>query len=367
MMKFFKLSFALLSLAILWGCEEETEPKSENEFQKLDKKIEEIITRYSLPGAQLAIMKEERLVYRASYGLADVESSTPVSNNSLFRIASISKPITAIGIYKLAQDKLLDLDSKVFGEGAILGTTFGTKPYSDEIKSITVRHLLEHKAGGWPNDGSDPMFLPIYYPQDQLIGHILDTKPPSQQPGTTVIYSNFGYCILGRVIEAVSGESYEAYIKKNILEPCGITSMQVGRKFMSEKHENEVNYYNPASEFSPYEIDVKRMDAGGGWIAKATDLLRFMARIDRLGQKEDLLNEYYLTQMYFGFTNWFHTGGMAGTSAILERADDNFSFSILANGNAINFDATIVELRKAVFDEINSRPTWPDHDLFDSQ
>lgn len=366
-MKFFKLSIALLSLAIIWGCEEETDPQSKNEFQKLDEKIEEIIGRYSLPGAQLAIMKEERLVYQANYGLAEVESSTPVTNNSLFRIASISKPITAIGIFKLAQDKLLNLDSKVFGEGAILGTTFGSLPYSEAIKSITVRHLLEHKAGGWPNDGSDPMFLPIHYPQDLLIGHILDTRPLSHQPGTTFLYSIFGYCILGRIIEAVSGESYETFIKKNILEPCGITAMQIGRKFISEKHENEVRYYNPASQFSPYEIDVKRMDAGGGWIATATDLLRFMARIDRLPQKEDLLKEYYLVQMYFGFPNWFHIGGMAGTSAVLERADDKFSFSIIANGNAKNFDAAIVELRKAILEEINSRSNWPDHDLFDSK
>ena len=71
--------------------------------------------------------------------------------------------------------------------------------------------------------------------------------------------------------------------------------------------------------------------------------------------------------MYFGFTYWIHTGGMAGTSAILERANDTFSFSVLANGNAGNFDAAIEALRKAINEEINSRSTWPDHDLFDSQ
>lgn len=238
-------------------------------------------------------MKNERLVYQKSYGFAVIESTLPVSNTSLFRIASISKPITAIGIFKLAQDKLLDLDSKVFGEGAILGTTFGTNLYSEAIKSITVRHLLEHKAGGWPNDGNDSMSLELHYTQNQLIGYILDTRPLSHQPGSTFLYSNFCYCILGRIIEKVSGESYETYIKNNILQPSGITSMGIGNKFLSAKHENEVKYYNPSSENSPNQIDVKRGDSGGGWIASAADLLRLMARIDRLPQKEDLLDKVY--------------------------------------------------------------------------
>jgi D-alanyl-D-alanine carboxypeptidase len=366
MIKFQKFFIAMLYLCILWGCEEDSDPPVENDFSALNQRIEELLDRFNLPGAQVAIMKNERLVYQNSYGFAVNETSLPVTNQSLFRIASISKPITAIGIYKLVQDQLLDLDSKVFGEGAILGTTFGTIPYSEAVKSITVRHLLEHKAGGWPNDGSDPMFLELYYSQHQLIDYILDTRPLTSQPGTTFNYSNFGYCILGRIIEEVSGLSYETYIMKNILEPCGITSMQIGSKLYSDRYENEVRYYNPASDYSPYQIDVKRMDAGGGWVGSATDLLRFMARIDRLPQKKDLLKEYYLGQMYFGFFNWIHTGGMAGTSAILERANDEFSFSVLSNGNAKNFDGSIEAFRKAITEEINTRSSWPEHDLFDS-
>jgi CubicO group peptidase (beta-lactamase class C family) len=366
MKKSFGFIISLVSISFLFGCDPEPDPTQGNQFLSLDAKIDEIIKRYDIPGAQIAIMKDERLVYQGSYGFADKESKLPVSNQNVFRIASVSKPITAIGIYKLAQDGLLALDDKVFGEGAILGTTFGTNPYSEAIKSITVRHLLEHKAGGWTNDGNDPMFSLLNYPQHQLIGYTLDTRPLDFQPGSTFLYSNFGYCILGRVIEAVSGESYEAYIRNNILEPSGITGMYIGNKTFSGEFENEVRYYNSHSDFSPYKIDVKRMDAGGGWVASATDLLRFMARIDRLPYKQDFLKEYYLFQMYFGFFNWIHNGAMSGTSAVLERVNDNFSFSVVANGNSNEFNTAIEAFRRAINDEIKSKRSWPDHDLFES-
>jgi D-alanyl-D-alanine carboxypeptidase len=366
MKKSFGLFLPVVCICVLFGCERDPDPSQENQFSSLDAKIDGILKAFDIPGVQIAIMRNERLVYQGTYGFADKESKLPVSNESVFRIASVSKPITAIGIYKLAQDGLLALDDKVFGEGAILGTRFGSKPYSEAIKAITVRHLLEHKAGGWTNDGNDPMFSPINYPQHELIGYILDTRPLDFQPGSTFVYSNFGYCILGRVIEELSGESYEAYIRTKILEPSGITSMYIGNNTVSEKFENEVRYYNPHSYFTPYQIDVKRMDAGGGWVASATDLLRFMTRIDRLPYRKDFLKDYYAYQMYFGFFNWVHNGAMSGTSAVLERANDKFSFSVVANGNSAEFGTALEAFRRAINDEIKSRSSWPDHDLFES-
>ncbi|EMS32221.1 hypothetical protein C943_01483 [Mariniradius saccharolyticus AK6] len=367
MKKYLRLIIPFAFLGILCGCLEDSDSSSADQFSSLDARIEETMEKYKFPGVQVAIMKNERLVYQNSFGFAEVESSARVTNKSLFRIASISKPITAIGILKLVKDSKLELDSKVFGEGAILGTKFGAKPYSEAVKSITVRHLLEHKAGGWPNDANDPMFLAIHYPQHQLIGYVLDTRPLSNPPGSTIIYSNFGYCILGRIIEEVSGENYETYIKKNVLEPYGITSMHIGRNFDHDKHENEVKYYNRHSDYSPYQIDVKRMDSGGGWIGSATDLLRFMARIDRLHQKEDMLDEYFLNQMYFRFSNWFHYGAMSGTSGVLERVNDNFSFSVLANGNSLEFGTSLDAFRRVIYQDLQTRTDWPDHDLFDNQ
>jgi CubicO group peptidase (beta-lactamase class C family) len=130
----------------------------------------------------------------------------------------------------------LRLDSRVFGPNSILGDDY---PWLS-IQQITVEHLLTHTAGGWGHGAHDPMHLNKEMNQRELIAWTLELMPLAFPPGESFAYSNFGYCILGRVIEKLTGRTYEQYIKDNILRRCGITDMQIGANTLKDRATSEV-------------------------------------------------------------------------------------------------------------------------------
>ena len=329
----------------------------------LDDAVEAKMNQYDIPALSLAIIKDEKLVYVQSFGFSDDDPDTSATNDDLYRIASISKPITAIAILTLVRDgELTTLDQKVFGSGGILGDDFGSPPGGSNKDQITVRHLLEHKSG-WTNSPNDPMFNNLSSTHIQLITDLLANRLLAYAPGSTYYYLNFGYCVLGRVIEKVTGMTYVDYVQANVLGPCGISDMKIGGNTLVDRYPHEVKYYQ--SEFSPYSMNVTRMDSHGGWIASSTDLARFMVGIDRNNSVPDLVSTTLLNQLYFGYTTWVHTGSLPGTSAILSRCNDTFSFALLANTRTESDpDQILDDLSATVKQKIYAIGEWPSTDLF---
>ena len=330
--------------------------------------VEDFMSSNNIPGLSLAVSKDGRLVYARGFGFADQGRSLLVGTEHRFRIASVSKPITAAAIMKLVEDGEVALSDTVFGTAGILGTQYGTPPYGPGITDITVEHLLHHRSGGWPNDANDPMFLFPGFDHDQLISAVLDTMPLTNPPGTSMAYSNFGFAVLGRVIEEVTGQSYEDYVLSAILQPAGVKSMQIGDD--AGDASREVIYYgNPFDD--PYAMDVDRMDSHGGWIATASDLLRFAAAVDGFNTRPDVLSPGTVTDMTsrpFGGNRargwviangqWWHTGIFSGGTSVLVRRDDGISYAILAN---IRSPTGL----KVLGDDIVQRVSgWPAYDLF---
>jgi D-alanyl-D-alanine carboxypeptidase len=95
---------------------------------------------------------------------------------------------------RLIQENKLKLGDKVLGAGALLGTTYGTKAYTNNMKNITVEHLLTHTAGGWGNSANDPMFQDKTWTMKKLIDNTFDNISLTSAPGVKYDYSNFGYC-----------------------------------------------------------------------------------------------------------------------------------------------------------------------------
>lgn len=349
----------MLVILSLIGCEKN--PASEP-VTTLDERIANKMTQYSIPGLALAIVKDEKLVYLKSYGLADKEFNQPASNDNLWRIASLSKPITAIAILKLVEDGMITLDQKVFGSNGILGNDYGSPPASSTKDLITVRHLLDHKSG-WTNLPDDPMFSHMGDTQSQLIADLLINRPLTYFPGSTYYYLNIGYCILGRVIEKVTRMTYPDYVK-SLIAPMGITDMNIAGNTLEDRLPDEVKYYQ--SEYSPYSMNVTRMDSHGGWIASSQDLAKFMVRIDRKNSVPDIITAAILNQFYFGYPSWVHYGSLPGTSAILNRLNDTFGFVVLANTRTEG-DVNIIldDLNNTISGQINAQSTWPTGDLFD--
>ncbi len=331
-------------------------------FPELDASLQGLMQRYNIPGLSVAIVKNEKLVFAKGYGLASKEYNEAVSTSSLFRIASISKPITAVAVLKLVQDGKLSLDEKVFGAAGILNE-YGPVPAHSDINRITVKNLLDHKSG-WADNPDDPMFSDPSRSHHQIIEDVVLHRPLAYIPGTTYAYSNFGYSVLGRVIEKASGMSYTRFVEEEILHPAGITDMKLAGSTLAERDPNEVTYYQ--TEWDPYAYNLPRMDAHGGWLATASDLLRLMVRIDRNSNKPDFISPTLLDTNYFGFQNWSHTGSLPGTSTVLTRLNDEYSFAVLANTRDNRAPHLINEELNAILRQvILSKSAWADVDLFD--
>ena len=307
----------------------------------IEQTIENFMRKYQIPGLSIAIARQEEIIFAKGYGFADIEKKVPVNITHKFRIASVSKPVTSVAIMKLREQGKLSLEDKVFGTGGILANDYHVE--DELLKQITVRHLLEHTAGKeWANDSHDPMFQKPDLSQAATIRWVLKHRRLTKVPGTEYAYSNFGYCILGRVIEKLSGIGYQHYVRKNIFLPVGVKSFSMGNK----KPANslfQVRYY-PDTDESPYWFNVERMDSHGGWISNAIDLVKFSMSVDGLG--EDILNKesikimttpskrnsnYSLGWNVNQYNNWWHNGSLPGTASILVRTEHGYSWAVLLN------------------------------------
>ncbi len=349
-----------------------------NSIPQVDDGVRDFMAKYNVPGLSLALVKEGKLIYAKGYGFANRQASEYVDTASLFRIASVSKPVTAIAIMKLAEEGKVTLDAKVFGAEGILGTTYGSQPYQQNITNITIRHLLQHTAGGWQNDANDPMFTNPSRTAPELITWTLNNRPLTSTPGTTYAYSNFGYSILGRVVEKLTGKTYEDYVKSEILMPLGITRMRIGGNTEAERKDGEVKYYGQSGQ-DPYAYNITRMDAHGGWIASAKDLMKLLTAADGFNTKPDILKSASIQTMTAGSSanpaygmgwmvnsanNWWHTGSLPGTATMMARTSGGFSWAILTNTNSLesNFGSDMDQLIWRAIN--NSNTQWPAKDLF---
>ena len=331
--------------------------------------VQNFMTAYNVPGVSIAMTRNGALMFARGFGTAD-GAGTPVVPSHLFRIASVSKPITAIAVFRAIEAGLLALTDRVFGQGGILGNQFGTPPYPDQrVTQITVQHLLEHTSG-W-SKAQDPMFGQPNATQADLIGQMLGSatapRPLANNPGAICDYLNFGYCVLGRVLEQVSGLSYADFVRQRVLALCGVTDMHIAGDTLAQRRPNEVTYTQQGTD-NPYALPVARMDAHGGWIANPTDLLRIALRFDGFPSRPDLLQSNTIATMTTATTapdpagdpanyakgwavkspgNWWHHGDFAGSMCELVRTPDGFCWAILANTRPDN-EARIEAMKKAI-------------------
>ena len=307
--------------------------------------------QFRVPAMSVAISKGGRFVYDHAGGMADRQQMMQAQQDTLFRIADLSKPITAVTIFSLMEAGKLNLNDKVFGSAGILGAKYGKLPYKPYVADITIDDLLSHTAGGWPADDSDPMFHNNGWDQTKLIASTVANMPLTSQPGTRWAYSNFGYCVLGRVIEQVTGQPYETYVQSNILARCGITGMQIARNSERDRAANEAVYIGQYSE-DPYKFNINRMDSTGGWIASSTQLVQFLNHVAGAPNIPALLKPETVRKMTTpvaaypqgnsrcargwmvtngGAGTWFHTGSLPGSTSLMVRNSDGSCSAAVCN------------------------------------
>ena len=188
-------------------------------FPEIDRIVAAQAARTRRPGSALGVVVDGELVHVATAGVQDLESKRPVTADSVFRIASMTKSFTAVAILKLRDEGKLSLDDLV--ERHVPELAALAYPTSDSPR-ITIRHLLTH-AEGFPEDnpwGDRQLARTDAWMADAMRAGI----PFSTVPGTAFEYSNYGFAILGRVVQNVSGEPYDRYVERNVLAPLGMTS-----------------------------------------------------------------------------------------------------------------------------------------------
>jgi N-acyl-D-amino-acid deacylase len=332
-----------------------------------------------IPGAAITVAKNGRIVYSRGFGHADAK--TAVEPDSKFRIASISKPITAAAILRLIEQGKLKLDDHVF---ELLALVEPKKGFDPRWKDITIRHLLQH-TGGWDRGKSfDAMFInekicsQLKIPSPAMPGDILRymlEQPLDFDPGARYAYSNLGYSILGRVIEKVTGGPYEDFVLREVLVPVGAKETRLGKTAEKDRMPAEVHYesgdrkgksilaFNVGQKVNyPYGgWCLELMDSHGGWVSTAPDLVRFAsafddpakckvlkaASIETMFARPDGLpghdKDGKPTATYYGCgwnvrpvgangRNTWHSGLFAGTSTLLVRRSDGLTWAVLFNG-----------------------------------
>jgi CubicO group peptidase (beta-lactamase class C family) len=188
-------------------------------FADVDRLFTEFAAREHVPGAAWGIVVDGELAHAGTTGVRDVSSKVPVTPDTVFRIASMTKSFTAMSILKLRDEGRLSLDDPA--EKYVPEMKTLAYPTSDSPR-ISIRHLLSH-AEGFPEDNpwGDRQLADT---EEQLSRMIRSGIPFSNAPGVAYEYSNYGFAILGRIVSAVSGMRYTDYVGANILKPLGMTS-----------------------------------------------------------------------------------------------------------------------------------------------
>lgn len=192
-------------------------PASLDEFKAA---VRQVVEEAALPGAAIALVRPEGLEWAGGVGWADRDTRQPLDADTHFRIGSVTKTFTAMALVQLYEDGDLDLEATV---ESLLPDVPIDNPW-ERSDPVRVRHLLEHTAGF-----DDMHFNETYVldgAPDPPLDEVLRRNPASRRvrwrPGTRMAYSNPGYAVAGRIVEAVSGKPFDAFVRERILTPSGM-------------------------------------------------------------------------------------------------------------------------------------------------
>jgi CubicO group peptidase (beta-lactamase class C family) len=270
----------------------------------------------------IMVERHGKVIYQSASGLADRAAKTPVTMDTKFRIGSANKMFTAIGVLQLVDKGKVTLDAPV-------GTYLKDYPNAEFAKSVTIRQLLSHTGG------AGDIFTPEYEAKRLQVRTLADyvalfgSRAPDTSADGKNAYANYGFVLLGRIIEAVSGEDYYSYVEKNIFAPAGMKDTgslpeEAAVPGRSRGYTRKDGKLTDNADTLPY-----RGSAAGGGYTTAADLVRFgkALRSGRLLSKA-LLSQATSPQRpdgWYGFgffvggngptRNWGHGGGAPGMNA----------------------------------------------------
>ena len=301
--------------------------------QKLETEIQKFMAAKSIPGLSVAIVKNGNFVWANGFGMADLENSVPATPQTLYRLASVSKPITAVAALQLWQAGKLDLDAPV----QKFCPAFPVK----EDGAINTRELLSHMAGirhYHLGKALDPLVGSTKHLKDPIKEGLdfFKNDPLVAKPGTEFHYSTYGYTLIGCAIEGASDKKYVDYVMKSVFAPAGMNNTQVDNRLAIIPHRTSFYQKESGHVQNADFLDSSYKIPGGGWLSSAEDMARFEVAIlnDTLvtrATRDFMWTPRYTSKersygMGWGITKvegqliYSHSGGQQGTSTFIAVA-----------------------------------------------
>jgi len=296
-----------------------------------------------IPGLQVAVAVDGKLVWSEAFGYADLARHAPVTRTTMFRIGSVSKPLTSIAVAQLVLGGKLDLDAPV----QRYVPSFPQKPWP-----VTTRELAGHLAGIRHYQGNE--FLSnTAYPSVTAGLAIFANDTLLFQPGTRFAYSSYGFNLISAVIEGASGENFLVYMGAHVIRPLGLTHTAPDR--VDSLIPDRTTFYDPDTVHGGFQVappvDNSYKWAGGGFLSSADDLVRFgsallqpgflpQSSLDLLftsqktrdGQPTGYGVGWFVATDSLGHHRVFHGGGaVGGTTAFGMDRDAHVAFALTSN------------------------------------
>jgi serine beta-lactamase-like protein LACTB, mitochondrial len=331
---------------------------------QIEAAVSKFMASTHVPGVSVAVVESGEYEWAEGFGFADLESNAPASEHTLYRLASISKPLTAVGAMQLYERGQLDLDAPIQKY---------CPAFPKKQQPITTREVMGHLGGirhyksGAPDEAEigntrhfdNPIQAGIdFFKNDPLVA----------EPGTHFHYSTQGYTLVGCVMEGASGAKYLDFMRQNVLAPAGMEHTQADDRFAIIPYRTRFYRQTKSGAVENADfLDSSYKIPGGGWLSSAEDMARFEVAVlnDKLIKRatRDLMwtplkpsdgskDTYGLgwgASDENGFATVGHNGGQQGTStAFLIAPAQRSGVVVLTNMEAIGASDLAAEILKVL-------------------
>jgi CubicO group peptidase (beta-lactamase class C family) len=265
---------------------QESRGLSRDKVESIERAISTEMSRSGIPGLSVAVVTGLELRWSNGYGLVDLENFVPAKASTVYRLGSISKPITATAVMQLAERGKLDLDAAV----QTYCPSFPVKPWP-----LSARQLLGHLGGIRHYKGPDEVNSTRRY--NSLVEglDIFKNDPLVHEPGTRYLYTTYGYSVLGCVVEGASGMKFTDFIRENIFQPAGMNRMRPDDVFDIIPNRAQGYSRTPSGQLRNSALaDTSYKIPGGGLVSTVEDLAKFAVAL----QSGKLVGKVALEQMW---------------------------------------------------------------------
>lgn len=343
-------------------CAAQNQKLSPEKYSQIEAAVSKFMVSTHVPGLSVAVIENGEYEWASGFGMADLENNVPASEHTLFRLASISKSLTAVGTMQLYQASKLDLDAPV----QKYCTAFPQKS-----APITTREVMGHLGGirHYKSDSPDDPEIGNTRHFDNPIQGGLDffkNDPLVAAPGSHFNYSTQGYTLVGCVIEGISGAKYTDYMRQNTLLPAGMNETRSDDHFAVIPYRTRFYRKTQSGTVENADfLDSSYKIPGGGWLSSAEDMAHFVVAIlnDKLITRstrdlmwtplkpsdgsEDTYGLGWGSLTMDGVRAFGHSGGQQGTSTFfLVAPDQRAGVVVLTNMEDTDPKTLALELMK---------------------